>query len=57
MKLTFGRGIVFDVDPKTDYLMDNGACIQICTKDKQKCQQKGYTYIDHYHVPGAGLTG
>jgi hypothetical protein len=46
MKLGFGRGLarVFDVNIKTDYFLDNGAIIQIMTKDSAKSDFSDWTW-------------
>jgi hypothetical protein len=36
MKARFGRREPRDIDHETDYLLDNGACIQLVTKDPRK---------------------
>ena len=44
MRIRFYQGSlgVKEVDAKTDFLMDNGACIQIFTKHPYKKQQVGF---------------
>jgi hypothetical protein len=47
MKLYFGKGKTRLFGIKTDYFLDNGACIQICANDTSKAQFNDltrYTY-------------
>jgi len=53
MKLSFGRGKnrEFNVNPKTDYLMDNGSCIQLVTKDLEKGKWKDWSREMSFVIP------
>jgi hypothetical protein len=53
MRIRFFRGRrgLKDVDRKTDYLLDNGACIQIGTRNTYKGQMKGFHSVFAWPFP------
>jgi hypothetical protein len=50
MKFKFGRKEPKDIDPATDYLMDNGFIVQLITTDPGKVKFRNWDVISHFKV-------
>jgi hypothetical protein len=53
VKLKFGRGAqrLFEVNKNTDFFLDNGACIQLITKDRKKEKFERWEHITSFRFP------
>jgi hypothetical protein len=56
MKFRFGRREPTQLDPNADYVLDNGACLQLITTDKGKMKWETWAHRGNFTLSKKSFT-